>query len=69
MFGVIRYYFTQYILLELIVYIVKLIWLIFLYSLDSTTILCHLSYQREDDTLKIQHFCVSQMCHNKEGEQ
>jgi hypothetical protein len=43
-FGVISYYFTQSTLLKLIVYIYKLVLLMFLYSLDSTTNLRHLSY-------------------------
>ena len=37
LFGVISYYFIQYILLKLVVYVLKLIFLMFLYSLDSTT--------------------------------
>jgi hypothetical protein len=44
LFSFLSYYFIQSILLKLVVYVLKLILLIFLYSLDSTTILGHLSY-------------------------
>jgi hypothetical protein len=54
--GVINYYFIQFILLKLVVYVFKLILLIFLYSLDGTTILRHYPYEREDDTAIIRLF-------------
>ena len=44
LFGVISYYFISSMLLRLVVYILKLIILIYLYSLNNTTTLCHLSY-------------------------
>ena len=45
LFGVMSYYFIPYMLLKLVVYIyIKLILLMFLYSLNNTTTLCHLSY-------------------------
>jgi hypothetical protein len=44
LFGGIRYYFIPSILLELVVYIFKLILLMFTYSLDNITTLRHLSY-------------------------
>jgi hypothetical protein len=44
LFGVISYYYIQSILFNLVVCVLKLIFLMFLYSLDSTTILGYLSY-------------------------
>ena len=44
MFEVISYYFIQAIVLKFVVYVFKHILLMFLYSLDSTTTLHHLSY-------------------------
>jgi hypothetical protein len=43
-FSVITYYFIQSMLFKLVAYALKLILLMFLYSLDTTTILGHLSY-------------------------
>ena len=39
----------------------------FLYSLDSTTILCHF-HINEKTPWEYNIFCVSQTCHTKEGE-
>jgi hypothetical protein len=44
LFGVMSYYFIQCILFKLVVHVLKFILLMFLYSLDSTTLLGHLSY-------------------------
>ena len=46
-FSVISYYFIQSILLKLVVYVLKLTLFIFTYSLDSTTILGHLSFNKK----------------------
>ena len=74
LFEVISYYFIPSILLKLIVYIFKLILLLFLYSHNNTTTLWHLSHQWEDDTFitcffKKKFCCVFQTRHTKEGEQ
>ena len=44
LFGVISFYFIRNILLKLVVYIFKLILLMFSDSFDNMTTLCHLSY-------------------------
>ena len=68
LFGVWSYYFIPSILLNIIVYILKLILLMFSHPLNNTTTSRHLSYQWEDDTSIIRLLCVSQTCHTKEGE-
>ena len=71
LFGFISYYFIPSILLKLVVYIFKLTLLMFLYSLNNTTILWHSSYWWEDDTSIIQIFlCFPRVSsYYKEGEQ
>ena len=68
LFEVITYYFIPSILLKLVAYIFKLILLMFLYSLNSTTIFCHLSYKWEDDASLIRLFfflCFENMSYER----